>query len=227
MPAATVSESMKIPRLTLGLIATYGLNSLGTSLENSFDHLRQQERGLQKRTRRESSGQAAKQPACFRRVLEPPNIRHERNPIHVDMLARDEFHQTGAAMRVAKAALFDSAPRGLRDGVRVKNFVNRDRAGVDALGKTLSARDVAGPDARGQAVDAVIRQPHCFVISLENHDRKHRTEGFFAHYVHLMIDVCQHGWFEERSWCIGDALTASERHRASRRGFVYVSFDNP
>src|SRR5437870_13744962 len=122
------------------------------------------------------------------------------------MLVGDEFPQAGAAVRAAKAALFDAAPWRLRDGVRVKNFVNRDRAGVDALGYTLSARDVAGPDARGQTVDAVIRQPHCFVISLENHDRKHRTEGFFAHYVHLMIDVRQLGWFEARSGRIGDAL---------------------
>src|SRR5437667_8139685 len=128
--ATVASELMKNSVLTLGLIATYGLNSPGTPLEKSFNHLRQHERGSQDRSRRESPGHAAKQPAGFRRVLEPPNIGHERNPIHVDMLVGDEFHQTRAAVRAAKAALLRAAPRRLRDGVRVENLVDRDRAGV-------------------------------------------------------------------------------------------------
>src|SRR6266550_530464 len=120
-----------------------------STIQKAPDHLRQHERGLRDRARRESPGHAAKQPARFRRVLEPPNIGHERNPIHVDMLVGDEFHQTCAAVRAAKAALLRAAPRGLRDGVRVENLVDRDRAGVDALGQTLSARDIAGPNTRG------------------------------------------------------------------------------
>src|SRR5258708_19180716 len=168
-----------------------------TAIQKAANHLRQHERGLRERARGESPGHAAKQPAGFRRVLEPPNIGHKRYPIHMDMLAVDEFHQTRAAVRPAKAALLDSAPRRLRNGVRVENFVDCNRAGVDALGQTLSARDVAGPDARSQTIDAVIRQPHRFVISLERHNGKHRTEGFFAHHIHILIDVGQRRRFKE------------------------------
>ena len=74
-------------------------------------------------------------------------------------------------MRPAVAALLYTAPRRLRDGVRVDHFVHHDGPGVDLFGKPFPAVDVAGEDARRQTVNTVVRQTNGFLIGLESHDR--------------------------------------------------------
>ena len=143
----------------------------------------------------------------------------------MNVLGVDEFQQTGAAMRSAESALLHAAPGGLRDSMSVQSLVYHDRSRVDALGDSLSAREVAGPDAGRQTVNAVVCQMNRVVVRLECHDGKHRAEGFFSHHVHLVVYVRQHRRFKARARRSRYSLSASQRNRASRGGFVYVSLD--
>src|SRR5437868_1744968 len=195
------------------------------ALQPTPNHLRQQERSLQDRSRGESPGKSAKKPAGLRRIVEPPEIRNEPEMIHVNMLGVDEFQQPGAAMRSAKSALLHAAPGGLRDSMTVESLVYHDRPRVDALGDSLSAREVAGPDAGRQTVNAVVCQANRVVVRLECHDGKHRAEGFFSHHVHLVVYIRQHRRFKARPRRSRYSLSAGQRNCPSRRGFVYMSLD--
>ena len=141
------------------------------------------------------------------------------------MLGVDEFQQPGAAMRSAKSALLHAAPGGLRDSMTVESLVYHDRPRVDALGDSLSAREVAGPDAGRQTVNAVVCQANRVVVRLECHDGKDRTESFFSHHVHLMTNICQHCRFKKQPRRSRYSGAAGQGNRASRGGFAYVSLD--
>src|ERR1700687_3557094 len=112
----------------------------------------------------------------------------------MDMLGGDKFQKSQTTMGPAKATLLHTSPRRLSQCVRVDDFVNHYGARLDSLGEAFTARDVFGPDARGQTVDTVIRQSQGLLVGFENHDWQHGTEGFFSHYFHAVIDVGKHRW---------------------------------
>src|SRR5205823_13834528 len=102
-------------------------------------------------------------------------------------------------MRPAESALLHAAPGGLRDSMTVESLVYHDRPRVDALGDSLSAREVAGPDARRQTINAVVGQVNRVIIRLECHDGKDWAESFFADHVHLMVHVRHYSWRKARA----------------------------
>lgn len=82
-----------------------------SAFRKAANHLRQEQHALEDRTRRKPAGKTAEEPACVRRVSEPPEIRDEIKPIHVNMPRADKFMQSRAAMRATQAALLNPAPR--------------------------------------------------------------------------------------------------------------------
>src|SRR5438132_3434368 len=142
------------------------------------------------------------------------------------MLLTNQLQQAGAPMRAAKSALLDATPGRLRDRMRVKNVVDYDCAGVDLLSEALAANYIAGPDTGRQTIDAVDGQSHGVVISFESHDGQHRSESFFAHHFHVLIDVRQNGRWKERSGLSGQPLTAGQRARSASGSFINMTFDH-
>ena len=80
-------------------------------------------------------------------VREPPDVGQPRHTVDVNMLRRYQFEQSETPVRPAITALLDAAPRRLRHRVRVNNFVDHHRAGVDLFGELTPATDVAREDA--------------------------------------------------------------------------------
>ena len=52
----------------------------------------------------------------------------------MNVLRIHQFEQAGAAMRAAETAVLYAAPGRLRDGVRVENFIDSNRPGVNPFG---------------------------------------------------------------------------------------------
>src|SRR5262250_3378573 len=100
-------------------------------------------------------------------------------------------------MRSPVTTLLHPTPWRLRERMSVDDFIDHHSAGFDLLGDAFAPCDVAGEDASGQAVEAIVRQAYCLVIRLEGHDGHYWTKRLFSHQLHRMIYVCDDGWLME------------------------------
>jgi len=100
-----------------------------------------------------------------------------------------ELKQPRAPVCTTEAALLYPTPGRRRDTVGVKNFIHHHRSRIDELGQTSAASYIAGPDAGGQTINAIVRQSNCFFICLESHDGQHRAERFVAHHIHVVVHI--------------------------------------
>src|SRR5713226_3456017 len=71
--------------------------------------------------------------------------------------------------------------------------VHHHRSCLDAPGRRLSARAIAGPHTGRQAVFGLVGEADGIFIAVERHYRQYRTEGFFPHDAHRGRNVGEYG----------------------------------
>src|SRR5688572_4472877 len=112
------------------------------ALAVAAEHLRREQERLQERPRGEASRERAEERDGAGRVTKPPDIVDERQTVHVHMNGRDQLKKAETTVRAPQPALFDAAPRRLRDAVRVEDFVDHHCACLDARGDAATATQV-------------------------------------------------------------------------------------
>ena len=110
------------------MAGSHGSLFLRTTLTEAANHLRQKQRRLQHIAGGEAASEAAKESGSAWRVVEPPHVMKPTDAINVNVLRRDEFEESQSSVRSAQPALLHSAPRSLRDAVRIEHFVDHHRA---------------------------------------------------------------------------------------------------
>lgn len=125
-------------------------------------------------------------------------------------------------MGPAVAALLYASPWSLGDRVCVNNLVDHHRPGVNLFCQAPAASHVAGENAGGQTVNAVVRQPDRLFVSLEGHDWQQWTKRFVAHELHGMIDSGDDCWLMKPATRIVDTMTAGANLRATLDCIAYV-----
>ena len=88
------------------------------------------------------------------------------------------------------AGVFHASPSQCR--VQIVAAVHKHGAGFDLGGQGFGGRGVARPDGGGEAVAAVVHQPHRFGVVRHRHNPHHRAEAFFVHHAHSVVHIHQH-----------------------------------
>ncbi len=109
------------------------------------------------------------------------------------MLDSHHFLQTENAVGAAQPASLYSSMWSFTDAEAGDGVVHHDCASLDAAGQRFSACAIACPNAGGETEIRIIGQPDRFIISVERHYGKERTERLLAHDLHGMSDFGQYG----------------------------------
>src|ERR1700733_4244747 len=116
--------------------------------------------------------------------------------------------------------------RGFADAEAGDYVVDHDRAGMDVAGEAFTAAAGAGPDAGRGSVVGIVGEARGFLFVVEGRDRENRTEGFFPHDAHAVIDVREDGRREESWPKFAQTRTSGQHAGAAFFGVFKVRLDN-